>query len=53
MKNLDISDFDLASSGAVASLVAELEDADCVAVLAAKLGNVHPKVIYNALKKTE
>ena len=38
MKNLDISDFDLASSSAVASLVAELEDADCVAVLAAKLG---------------
>ena len=38
MKNLDISDFDLASSSAVASLVAKLEDADCVAVLAAKLG---------------
>ena len=38
MKNLDISDFDLASSSAVASLVAELEDADCVVVLAAKLG---------------
>ena len=38
VKSLDISDVDLASSSAVASLVAELEDADCVAVLAAKLG---------------
>ena len=38
VKNLDISDFDLASSSTVASLVAELEDVDCVAMLAAKLG---------------
>ena len=38
VKNLDISDFDLADSKAAASLAAELEDADCIAVLAAKLG---------------
>ena len=38
MKSLDISDFDLADSKAAASLAAELEDADCIAVLAAKLG---------------
>lgn len=38
MKSLDISDFDLADSKASASLVAELEDVDCIAVLAAKLG---------------
>ena len=38
VKSLDISDFDLADSKASASLVAELEDVDCIAVLAAKLG---------------
>ena len=38
VKSLDISDFDLADSKAAASLAAELEDADCIAVLAAKLG---------------
>ena len=38
MKNLDIRDFDLESSSAIASLVAELKDVDCVAALAAKLG---------------
>ena len=38
VKSLDISDFDLADSKASVSLVAELEDVDCIAVLAAKLG---------------
>ena len=38
VKSLDISDFDLADSKASAILVAEIEDVDCIAVLAAKLG---------------
>ena len=38
VKSLDISDFDLADSKASASLVAELEDVDCIVALAAKLG---------------